>query len=106
MMGKLVVSYRNNRIEKICKREHETRKAWGAEFVKPVQNRLGQLEGADCLGDLIQPGVPGRWELLTGDLRGKASARLTANYRLLLAVDGVDANEIRHVVVLDRADYH
>lgn len=105
-MGGLEVSYASNKIEKICKQEKETKKAWGAEFVKPVQARISQLEGADCLGDLVWTGAPGRWELLTGNLAGKASARLTANHRLIMEVEGTDANEIRHVVVLGRDDYH
>lgn len=105
-MGNLVVSYANNKIEAVCTQEKVTKKEWGAEFVKPLQNRLGQLKAADCLGDLIGNGSPGRWEIMTGDKAGQASARLTANWRLMLAVEGTNADEIRHVVVLGREDYH
>lgn len=105
-MGELEVTYVSNKIEKVCKIERETRKVWGPDFVRPVQNRISQLEAADCLGDLVGTGAPGRWELMTGDRLGQASAHLTANYRLIMKVEGSDANEIRHVEVLGREDYH
>lgn len=105
-MATLVVRYKSPKVEKICKSEKEARRKWGDEFVGPLTSRIGQLEAADSLGDLVGTGVPGKWEILTGDLAGQASAHLTKNWRLMMEVEGTDPSLITEVVVLGRGDYH
>lgn len=75
-------------------------RAWNVDVSKAFARRHAEMRAADTLTELLLP-APGRWEEMKGDRAGDWSARLTRNYRLIVADDGPGA-----VVVLGIEDYH
>ncbi|MGN6686419.1 MAG: type II toxin-antitoxin system RelE/ParE family toxin [Actinomycetales bacterium] len=72
--------------------------AWGADVAKALARRLKDMEAAIDPDELLI--LPGRWEWLKGDLTGKMSARLSANWRLIC-----EPQDDRMLVV-SVVDYH
>lgn len=82
------------------------KKAFDMRVVKALKLRINELHAVESFADL--PHVTGRWEQLSGNLAGKWSARLTANYRLIVEPigEGSDPTALRIVEVLEIRDYH
>ncbi|WP_129664545.1 type II toxin-antitoxin system RelE/ParE family toxin [Phytoactinopolyspora endophytica] len=74
--------YSDNRVERLCTDEKVMRKEVGFEVAKALKKRLAELRAANALEDL-RHGV-GRWEHLTGDRGRQWSARVSANWRLIV----------------------
>ena len=94
------------------------RKSFDEQTGKKLRMRLNELRSARTLSDVFEG--PGRWELLTGNYKGYASGRLTANDRLIVAplVEGEQlepeasedwaeaAGSVTEVEVSEIVDYH
>ncbi len=102
------VTYADHQTEKICTDARAAQKSLGRERAKPLEVRVAQLRAATSAADLLVPGVPGRWELLTGDRRGDISGRLTGNWRIIVRPLGgtEDLGECVEVIVVEIVDYH
>ena len=74
---------------------------YGANVAKKLQLRLAELTYVDEMADLLAG--PGRWEELTGDRAGQWSARLTANWRLIVQPEQRD---LITVIIVEIVDYH
>ena len=56
------------------------------DVTKRLRLRIAELYNAESFDDLLQG--TGRWETLSGDRVGQWSARLTANWRLIVTDEG------------------
>jgi Txe/YoeB family toxin of Txe-Axe toxin-antitoxin module len=112
------VSYSSGKLRKQCEQESVMRRTFDEQTAKKLKMRLNELQSARTLGDVFEG--PGRWELLSGNWKGYASGRLTANDRLIVAplvegdrlepVRGEDwaeaAAAVTEVEVSEIVDYH
>lgn len=73
----------------------------GAQVAKTLKLRIFELRYATGMADLLAG--TGRWEELSGDRAGQWSARLTANWRLIVQPRG---REEITVIVIEIVDYH
>lgn len=85
----LEVRYGTARLERICTDERTMRKEVGADVAKALKKRLAELRSADTMNDVLLG--TGRWETLQADPGRLWSARLTANWRLIVESEGPDA---------------
>lgn len=78
----------------------------GAQVAKALRLRVTELIRVEHMTDLLH--VTGRWEQLGADRAGQWSARLTANWRLIVHPDGPDSDISLVVAVLavEIVDYH
>jgi len=76
-------------------------KRLGAQVAKALQLRLNEIRAVREFGDLLLG--TGRWEQLLGDRAGQWSARLTANWRLIVQED---AEEQATALIVEVIDYH
>lgn len=95
------LEYATRELEKTCTDERAMQKKLGVQVAKTLKLRIAELRRAVQMDDLLLG--TGRWEQMTADRAGEWSARLTANWRLIVAV--VD-REIVTVLVLKIEDYH
>lgn len=72
----------------------------GAEVAKALKLRLFELRATTDMPLLLQG--RGRWEELRGDRSGQWSARLSANWRLIVEPDHGDVT----VLIVEIVDYH
>lgn len=95
------VRYADRKLEKVCTTERQMQRELGAPVAKNLRLRIAELLNVESFDDLLRG--TGRWEQLTGDLAGHWSARLTANWRLLVVDEGGTPVVARVVEILD---YH
>lgn len=88
-------------LERQCTEERQMKRAFGAEVAKALRLRITELRYATEMNDLLH-GI-GRWEQLRGDRAEQWSARLSANWRLI--VQPIDRETIT-VMVIEITDYH
>ncbi len=73
----------------------------GAQVAKALKLRVAELRRVREFPDLLAG--TGRWEPLTADRSGQWSARLTANYRLIVEEERARA---AIALVVEITDYH
>ena len=73
----------------------------GANMAKKLRLRIAELSYVEQMQDLLEG--PGKWEELKADRAGQWSARLTANWRLVIQPEECD---VPTVTVLEITDYH
>ncbi len=73
----------------------------GAQVAKALKLRITELIRVERITDLHH--VTGRWEELAADRAGQWSARLSANWRLIVQPDGIESVT---VLVVEIVDYH
>lgn len=95
------LAYATRDLERTCTSERRMRAAYGVNVAKKLKLRIAELTYVEQMADLLAG--PGRWEELTGDRAGLWSARLTANWRLIVRAE---LRDVITVVVLDIEDYH
>ena len=100
-MKHVEVRYSSKEIERICTQSSYMQKKLGAPTAKKLRLRIAELMSAITMDDLLLGA--GRWERLHGDRQGQWSARLTANWRLI--VEPLEA-EVIAVLVVEIVDYH
>ena len=76
-------------------------KKLGAAIAKPLKLRIAELRSARDFDDLLLG--TGRWEQLSANRAGEWSARLTANWRLI--VEQTSSTSATALVV-EIVDYH
>ena len=95
------VRYATRKIEKICTNDREMKRKLDADIAKKLRLRIVELHNVESFADLLRG--TGRWEQLTGDHAGQWSARLTANWRLIVTDEGGSPVVAR---VIEITDYH
>jgi toxin HigB-1 len=73
----------------------------GANVAKKLKLRLAELTYVDEMADVLAG--PGSWEELSVDRAGQWSARLTANWRLIVEPRQRD---VITVIIIEIVDYH
>lgn len=73
----------------------------GAQVAKALKLRVAELQRVREFPDLLAG--TGRWEPLTADRSGQWSARLTANYRLIVEEE---RDGVAIALVVEITDYH
>ena len=95
------VRYSSREVQRICTESRYMQKQLGAPTAKKLRLRIAELMSAIAMDDLLLGA--GRWERLHGDRQGQWSARLTANWRLI--VEPLEAGGVV-VLVVEIVDYH
>ena len=72
----------------------------GAQVAKTLRLRMAELRYVQEMTDLLLG--TGKWEELKADRAGQWSARLTANWRLIVEPDGDGMT----VIIIEMIDYH
>lgn len=95
------LGYADRELERICTDTRYMQRKLGAQVAKALRLRIAELRRATEMADLLLG--TGRWEELSGDRAGQWSARLTANWRLIVQSD--EGSSIT-VIVMEIVDYH
>lgn len=95
------LAYATRELERQCTDERYMQRKLGAQVAKALKLRVAELRYSTDMQDLLLG--TGRWEELTGDRAGQWSARLTANWRLIVSAEERD---VLTVTVVEITDYH
>lgn len=95
------LDYATRDLKKVCTDARLMQTTYGANVAKKLKLRLAELTYVDEMADLLAG--PGRWEELKGDRAGQWSARLTANWRLVVQPEQRD---VITVIIVEIVDYH
>lgn len=95
------LDYATRELERICTDARYMQRKHNVQVTKALKLRIAELRSAIEMNDLLLG--TGRWEALTGDRSGQWSARLTANWRLIVRPEERD---VVTVVVVEIVDYH
>jgi len=108
------ILFATNKLRSRCNDDAAARKKWGTECAKKLRVRLDDLRAASTLNEVAA--LPGKFEELSGDLKGQFSLRLHGGVRLLLepaqdppprkADGGLDLRGVTSVRILNVEDYH
>ena len=93
--------YADKGIERICTDARQMQKKLGADVAKKLKLRITELIRVEEMNDLLAG--TGKWEQLKADRAGQWSARLTANWRLIVQPE---EGERVTVLVVEIVDYH
>lgn len=93
--------YATRELERQCTDARFMQRKLGAQVAKALKLRIAELRHGVEMQDLLLG--TGRWEELTGDMAGQWSARLTANWRLIVRPEERD---VLTVIVIEITDYH
>lgn len=98
----MVVEFATRELQRTCTDRRYMHRQLGLPVAKKLQLRIAELMAVSHVRDLLEG--TGRWEELKGDRRGTWSARLSANWRLI--VRPLELGEQAAVMVMDIEDYH
>lgn len=94
------IGYATRDLERLCTNERRMQKHLGAQVAKTLKLRIAELRYVQEMKDLLLG--TGKWEELKADRAGQWSARLTANWRLIVE----PANDSITVTIIEIIDYH
>lgn len=94
------IGYATRDLERLCTDERRMQKRLGAQVAKTLKLRIAELRYVQEMKDLLLG--TGKWEELKADRAGQWSARLTANWRLIVE----PANDSITVTIIEIIDYH
>ena len=96
------ITYKNNKIRKICTDIKVAEKTYGAQMAEKIDMRIGEISAADTVEMMIQFRI-GRCHPLTQNRKGQYAMDLVHPYRLVFEKKG---NEIQIANILEIIDYH
>ena len=96
------ISYKSNKIEKICTDAKVSDRTYGAEMSQKIQMRIGEIEAADSVEEMINYHI-GRCHALKNNRKGQYAVDLVHPYRLVFEKRG---NEIQIAHIMEIVDYH
>ena len=96
------ITYKNNKIRKICTDIKVAEKTYGAQMAEKIDMRIGEISAADTVEMMIQFHI-GRCHPLTQNRKGQYAMDLVHPYRLVFEKNG---NEIQIANILEIVDYH
>ena len=111
----MILYFKTKKLQKICSKSNEAQKALGRKMANKLQQRLMELQAADCLEDISRVPPP-RCHQLTGNRAGQLSVDLVHPYRLLfipandpipkLDDGGLDWSRVTEVEIIGIVDTH
>lgn len=96
------ITYKNKKIEAVCKDYTKAVKAYGEDIAFKIHQRIDQIEAAESVEEMIAFRI-GRCHKLKHDRVGEYAVDLTHPYRLVFEVKG---QEIQIANILEVVDYH
>lgn len=93
--------YDSRDLERICTDERRMQRALGTQVAKTLRLRIAEFRRARDFADLLLG--TGRWEQLSANRIGQWSARLSANWRLIVREEA--GSEVT-ALVIEIVDYH
>lgn len=96
------ITYKNNKIRKICTDIKVAEKTYGAQMAEKIDMRISEISAADTVEMMIQFRI-GRCHPLTQNRKGQYAMDLVHPYRLVFEKNG---NEIQIANILEIVDYH
>jgi len=100
----LHVTYRDNKLEKLCTDEREMQKK-RPDLKKKLRLRIKALQNSETLGDLPEDDPGGSWHGLKGERAGIWAGELSGNWRLIVEPNPNSLSAV-DVTVVDIEDYH
>ena len=94
------IGYATRDLERLCTDERRMQKHLGVQVAKTLKLRIAELRYVQEMKDLLLG--TGKWEELKADRAGQWSARLTANWRLIVE----PASDSITVIIIEIIDYH
>ncbi|MEV8359889.1 type II toxin-antitoxin system RelE/ParE family toxin [Microbacterium sp. NPDC076895] len=94
------IGYATRDLERLCTDERRMQKHLGAQVAKTLKLRIAELRYVQEMKDLLLG--TGKWEELKADRAGQWSARLTANWRLIVE----PASDSITIIIIEIIDYH
>lgn len=98
----LQIEYKSKRIEKICTDASTAGKKYGIEMAAKIQQRIGEINAAETVEQMIQFGV-GRCHPLHQNRKGQYAVHLVQPMRLVFEKKG---KEIQIANIIEVIDYH
>ena len=96
------ITYKNNKLEKVCTDAKVAERSYGKEMAEKIQMRIDEITAADTIEMMIQFHI-GRCHSLTSNRKGQYAMDLVHPYRLVFEKHG---NEIQIAHILEIVDYH
>lgn len=106
------INFKDKKIRELCERQAVAEKKLGAACARKLRTRLGDLEAASCVTEL----VAGNPHPLKGDRVGQFALDLAGGWRLVFAPDhdpcptrddgGIDWSQVTIVSIEFIGDYH
>lgn len=96
------ITFKNKKIEGICKDYSKAVKAYGEDIAYKIHLRIDQIKAAESVEEMLEYHI-GRCHKLKYDRIGEYAVDLTHPYRLVFEVKG---NEIQIAKILEVVDYH
>ncbi len=96
------ITYKNNKIKKVCTDAKTAEKAYGREMAAKIHQRIDEISSADTVEMMIQYHI-GRCHALTQNRKGQYAMDLIHPYRLVFEKNG---DEIQIANILEIVDYH
>lgn len=96
------ISYKNNKIMKVCTDAKVSDRTYGNEMSEKIQMRIGEIEAADTVEDMIKYRI-GRCHPLINNRKGQYAVDLVHPYRLVFEKRG---KEIQVAHIMEIVDYH
>lgn len=98
----LEISYKNNKIKKVCTDAKTSDRAYDKEMSEKIQMRIDEIRAADTVEDMIKFKI-GRCHSLKNNRKGQYAVDLVHPYRLVFEKHG---NEIQVAHIMEIVDYH
>ncbi len=109
------VYFKTKKLEKVCNKQKEAVKAFGAKRAQRLLQRMMELKAADTLNDITNL-PPARCHELSGNRKRQFSVDINRNYRMLfISVNnptpekddgGLDKNQITEIEIIKIEDTH
>lgn len=96
------ITYRNNKIKKVCTDARTAEKTYGREMAYKIHQRVDEIAAADTVEMMIQFHI-GRCHMLKQNRKGQYAMDLVHPYRLIFEKNG---SEIQIANILEIVDYH
>lgn len=96
------ITYKNNKIKKVCTNVSEAEKRHGLEMAEKIMLRIDQISAALSVEMMIQFRI-GRCHQLKGNRKNQFAVDLVHPYRLVFEKKGT---EIQIANIIEIVDYH
>jgi proteic killer suppression protein len=98
----LDITYKNNKIRKVCTDAKVADRTYGNEMSEKIQMRIDEISAADTVEEMIKYRI-GRCHPLTNSRKGQFAVDLVHPYRLVFEKQGF---EIQIAHIMEIVDYH
>ena len=96
------VTYKTNKIKKICTDAKVSDLTYGNEMSEKIQMRIAEIEAVDTVEEMIKFHI-GRCHPLTNNRKGQYAVDLVHPYRMVFEKHG---NKIQVAHIMEIVDYH